>query len=281
MAATFTNITSNNGFDSSVNPPWQMVPEGGIRTIYLIDGAGLVVTSNKPLRASVLEVPVGITPLLNARQFIVMGLAKGGAMITAGPAGGAATASLEVTVKGLKRVRTTFHLVKDSATPPHSTRRTRADVDTLLTFANRILVAQSNVRIDKHDVRVTTVAGNLRRVVRFSSHLPGVAASQHEWDIVVSHRDNSADFNLFFVWEYEQDRTPYSDDANAGTIALEMNCLMEDRIAVPGRTMAHETVHALGVADHTNDATNLMSAAPRTAGLGEQMNRAQIDVINP
>ena len=49
-------------------------------------------------------------------------------------------------------------------------------------------------------------------MVRFSSHLEGppdnVAPAQHEWDDLLALADTTADFNVFFVKEYEQDNTP-------------------------------------------------------------------------
>lgn len=276
MTASFTNSLVNSGFDDSVSPPWQMVPVGGVRTIHLQDGSGLTVTSADDTVATVTEVPGAFTPLLNARTFVVRGCRKGTTVLRAGPG-----VELAVGVKALKRIKTTFHLVTDTATPPHSTSRNETSVTDLLRHANEILFGQANVRLDKHDVKNTTISADLGATVRYSSHISGVAASEHEWDDVVAHRDASADFNVFLVWDYEQDSTPNTDNANAGTKASEGNCLLEDAIAVPGRTLAHETAHALSVHDHSTQASNLMSAAPRVRGRGEAMTRSQIDAINP
>ena len=99
------------------------------------------------------------------------------------------------------------------------TARSIADLNGLITRTNTILDRQANVEIVRKSAAALAIAQNLGSVVRFSAHLPGVAAAEHEWDDIVRHADAAADFNVYFVKEYEQNNTPSVDNVRAGTIA--------------------------------------------------------------
>ncbi|MDS4019365.1 MAG: peptidoglycan-binding protein [Candidatus Competibacter sp.] len=248
MAARFAEVRPNDGFDRFASPNWQMVPVGGFKMVFLLDAAGLSVASSNTAVAT-----VRTSSILGLRILTITGVRAGTCQIQVG-LGPLFDAVLDISVKNKKTVRTTFHYVDDGRV--QKTARQIADLNDLIIAANRILSPQANIEISRHGAAPLRIAQNLRRVVRFSSHLPGVAARQHEWDIVTSHADRTADFNVFFVKEYEQDRTPLRDDTEAGTLGG--SCIFEDNTVDPaGLVLAHELLHHLGV-DHTNNRRDLM-----------------------
>lgn len=248
MATHFTEIQQNDGFDSFATPNWQMVPVGGSKMVLVWDATSLNIHSSDSGIAT-----VRVSRFLGLTHLTITGVRAGNCQIRVG-LGPLFDAVLDVAVKTKKTVRTAFHYVDDGRV--QKTARRIADLNDLITAANRILLPQANIEISRHRAAVLPIAQNLRQVVRFSSHLPGVAARQHEWDIVTGHADRTADFNVFFVKEYEQDRTPLRDDTEAGTLGG--SCIFEDNTVDPaGLVLAHELLHHLGV-DHTNNRRDLM-----------------------
>lgn len=244
MPARFVNTTALDGFDPLPVPPWQMVPVGGSKRIRLTGGNGLTVDSTATAKATVTEFAGPF--VTGGREFEITGVAKGTAFIEAKDAAGTVRARLEIAVKAKKSVKVTFNFVVDNT--GHHTSRRESSVDGWVSTMNTIFLPQTNVELVKHKARKVHVPANLGDVVRFSSHLPSVRRRQHEWDKVVAKGDRSADFNIFFVWEYEQDATPYTDDTQAGT--LNGSCIFQDKgmTDIP-ENMAHETGHFLGCDD--------------------------------
>lgn len=185
---------------------------------------------------------------------------------------------LEVTSKNAKTVLLGFNFVSDNA--GHRTRRTTAQVTRWVNGLNEIYTGQANITLSVKSNRAVTVPQNLGRVVRFSSHLAGVPAAQHEWGAVTALGDATADMNLFFVWEYEQDSTPLADNAGAGTSGS--NCIFEDNVGAQViRNMAHEIGHFLGCHDHYVQARNreVMFGYENSAGV--HLPKQDVDVMNP
>ncbi|MFO1350637.1 MAG: peptidoglycan-binding protein [Gammaproteobacteria bacterium] len=268
MAVRFSQMRPNDGFDGSASPNWQMVPVGGSKRVGLHGAAGLAVASSDTSIATVASATAhGHTTLT------ITGVAKGNCQIQIG-AGPAFAAVLDVAVKSRKTVSTAFHYVDDGHR--QKTRRRISDLNAMITAANNILLPQANVEISRRSAAALPIAQNLGRVVRFSSHLPGVPAAQHEWDVVTSHADATADFNVFFVVEYEQDATPLHDDTEAGTLGG--SCIFEDNTGEPaGVTLAHELGHHLGLG-HSRNRHHLMADS---SGSGTQIPKADADIINP
>ncbi len=283
LPAKFAAVRENDGFDPYSTPPWLMVPVRGVKRIRLLNAPKAVVTSTTPGVATVEEVdvirartlggklvaakqaaaggsyveerfriaqgkgrrPVGPVDGINAREFVVKGYMAGRTYLEARINNGL-VARVEVSCKRARIVRITFNFVRDSA--GHKTSRNPGQVDQWLHDMNEIYTPQANIICRKNNARWVNVAKNLGSVVRYSAHLPGVPASQHEWDDVAAKRDGTADFNYFLVWEYEQDATPSHDDTDAG--AMNGNCIFEDDAgAEVSETLAHELGHFLGVQD--------------------------------
>ncbi len=164
----------------------------------------------------------------------------------------------------------------------HATTRSQSGLNGLITGVNALLTPQANVAMSRKSARSVTVQQDLGTVVRWAGaslqRAPhNVPASEHEWDDVTAFADSAADFNVFFVWEYEQDTTPNTDNVAAGTIAAEKNCLMEDHSGHGDiRTLAHETIHRLGIGPHSGTASHLISGS-----LGRTITKDQANTINP
>lgn len=159
-------------------------------------------------------------------------------------------------------------------------------LDDLIAKANAVWEPQANVTFTKKLVTdPLPFKQEFGDVVRFSKHLPttgpnAVPLSEHEWDIVVAKRDPGADFNVFFVWEYEQDDTPNVDNTAAGTVASQKSCIMEDSTNGPAELVfAHEAGHNLGLG-HTGNAGELMFEGV-LSNSSRKITRAQAERINP
>jgi hypothetical protein len=271
-----------------------MVPQNGQNHALLRDGSGLNVRARVG-SISITEITatnpgpsnpftyaaVNVAQRERARLFSIGGTGLGPATVEAVDGGGRVQATLDCSVKRQKVVRAAFNFVRDNA--GHRTSRNPADADGWLDVINRIFLYQANVWVRKVDARWVQVNQNLGRVVRFVSQRlsrqHGIPRAEHEWDDVIAHAHGSADWNLFLVWEYEQDITPNTDNANAGT--LDSNTLCEDNVrANPAETMAHEMGHFLGM-DHPDGGSTgnwLMSDASRT---GNKIPKEDANIANP
>lgn len=260
MALTFTPKAIDHGLDTSVSPAWQMVPVGGSRVITVAGAGSLIARAHDTSKLKVSQKKVGANQLLT-----LDGIAEGRTWVEWVPSVDYSTvpqvsSMLEVSVKKEKKIKTAFFYVDDGRV--QKTTRSPSGIATLLRGANKLLTAQANVTLVNKSAKALKISQNLGKVVRFSSHLPGVAARQHEWDDLLAKCDAAADFNVFFVKEYEQDKTPLKDNAEAGTISSDKMCIMEDQSVCAGHeVLAHETLHFLGVSRHSATNSHLMAAS--------------------
>jgi hypothetical protein len=280
MPITYAPARVNYGFDAAAMPKWQMVPVGGERVLNVsgVGGRQIRVRDTSILSAT-------FTGKSGKGSLKLKGLKAGKTFVEWVPDAGYTGPLrdknlLEVSVKAEKKVRTAFHYVKDNA--GHKTARKKGDLGKLIQNINAILTPQSNVKIEKKSAGDVTVPQDLGAVVRFvESRLRAaphnVPATEHEWDDVTKFADSSADFNMFFVWKYEQDATPNVNNARAGTLASEKNCLADDVISNSAETLAHETIHLLGISAHSTDSTHLIG----TGRTDRKITRGQANQINP
>jgi hypothetical protein len=274
----FAEIRPRDGFDAKATPPWQMVPAGGSKEVRLMFGPSLALHSTNSAIATAAESRKAHCRVTrNIRYITVKGRQKGRCFIEARD-GSVAKARLEVSVKGRKVVRLAFNFVKD--TGGHRTSRATASVNGYVQTMNNIYTRQANVKFTVVQTRWVTVNKNLGTVVRFSKHLAGVAAGHHEWDDVIAKRYGAADFNYFFVWEYEQDATPGTDNTDAG--ALGANCIFEDRAGRQiGETLAHEAGHFLGCRDYYGTGEKSLLMYGYTDTRGRKIAKAHANKMNP
>lgn len=275
-ATRFEEFQKFDGFDASDplknSPPWQMVPLNGSKLVKVVNaGATASVTSMNPKIAR---------PLFLGTAVQIFGVSPGTTLIKLRDATGRVMARLDVTVKRKRIVRTSFFFVEDNA--GHATKRTEAEIDPAIEGMNKIWLAQANVEFVKKKVEPSLkFKQNFGNEVNFTAHLPGVAAKEHEWDTVVAKRDFGADFNVFFVTDYEDDLNPATDKADAGTLAHQKSCLCDDVLGGHGLALvlAHEAGHNLGLPHDTISKDNLMGEAPSDAQ--SKLIRKQIDRVNP
>jgi hypothetical protein len=282
MPIHFAPVLAFHGFAQFVSPKWQMVPVGGERKLLLSHVGTLVPRVAHPAVLTITQVPASHHKILLTLTGVTAGLTYIEWVPPAAPVGPAAPGfRLDVSVKAEKQVSTAFFYVDDGHV--QKTRRRIADLDLMLTRVNRILTPQANVVIVKRSAAALAVAKNMGRVVRFAQHLTGpphnVPAAEDDWGDLRALRDAAADFNIFFVKEYEDDMTPNSDSADAGTLASDKMTVFEDNNGNdPVAELAHEFVHGLGVPDHMNNPIFLMATGAR--GIGRLLTRTQIDTIN-
>lgn len=276
----FVEFQPFDGFD----PPdpvrkaaaWQMVPLGGSKVVRIQGGgAARSVSVNNPSIARAV--------LLGDNAVQIFGQAHGTSMLKLRDGTGRVLARLDLSVKRKRTVKTSFFFVEDKAN--NKTVRTEAEIDPVIIAINKIWVNQANVEFTKKLVKPLKFNQDFGTEVRFTAHLPktgpkAVAAKEHEWDLVVAKRDPGADFNVFFVTDYEDNVNP-GDGPDAGTLAFQKSCLCDDQLGghTLGLVLAHEAGHNMSLDHDTVAPKNLMGKAPTDADA--KVHRRQIDRVNP
>jgi hypothetical protein len=277
------------GFDRYHSPRWQMVPvdDVDVRYVLLRDGTGLTVTSQDKTTVDVTEVKIVDLPSQGResfhakdRFFKLHGIKKGATKIVASGTG-VPDVVLEVEAKDKKKVALGFNFVTDTASPrPHTTTRAPAATTEWLKRINFIYNGQANIFFRQTRAVGVTVEKDLGPVVRWAKGIPGVPASEHEWDVVIAKGDSTADMNFFFVWEYEQGADPTVDGADAGTLGA--NCIFEDHAGSQvAESMAHEIGHFLGRPDHYVSARKREVMYGITDQRGWHLPKEDVNVMNP
>lgn len=281
MAIAFAPRLAFHGFAQYVTPKWQMVPVDGVRRLKLTGAGALLprVRDTSIVTAAQVKSAAGVELTLTGVKAGLTSIEWVPSLDIAGPV--ATGFTLAVSVKAKRDISTAFFYVDDGRV--QKTRRRPADIDALIIRVNAILTPQANVAVVKRSAAALVVAQNLGRVVRFAAHLTGppnnMAAAEDEWDDLLALRDAAADFNVFFVREYEQEALSVVDGADAGTIASDKMCVFEDNQGNDtAAALAHETVHALGVSAH--EASNIFLMATGARGVGRLLTRTQSDLIN-
>jgi hypothetical protein len=274
---SFVEMSPNDGLDVVGVPPWLMVPKGGAKVIRVQNAGGATFLPLTTALVKVSELPP--SPAHREDRLIsIAGVMPGSTLVEVRRAPSLVLARLECCVKAKKTVKVAFNFVEDSA--GHRTTRSSLKADSWVKAMNAIFLPQANVEIKKHATRSVKVAKDLGRVVRFSAHLPTVPAAQHEWGVVTALADATADFNVFFVWEYEQDITPNKDHTDAGTMGA--NCIFEDKAGKDvGETLAHETGHFLGAPDTYAAANKNLLMYGITDVRGQRITKGDANLFNP
>lgn len=269
----FEESKVNNGFDKKVNPPWQMVPVAGFKLVKVTNTNGVTFSSKNPAVATVVQISPNLIQ--------IGGLSHATTLIEAKDASGNLLGTLEIAVKNKKTIVTSFFYVEDSATPvKHKTTRSLGDEVKLTQLVNEIYEPQANIEFKIRAAKPLPINKDLGNVIRWALAIPGVPVSEDEWNLIKSKRDPGADFNVFFVWEYEQDASPNVDDTEAGTIDTDKMTILEDNLTdiTAEEVLAHEAGHFLKVHDHSTDSDDLMVGAGKSK---LKIPKAHANVMNP
>jgi hypothetical protein len=194
--------------------------------------------------------PVRITR--QTQVFRIFSGMPGDAEIRAVDSGGRIRGRLLVSVLPQLTVRCAFHYVSNAR---YGTRtRSRGDERAFLRILNEIWDPQANIRYEQ--VASNVGAPPVVMTDRLGDEINAANNAARDWIAVIRHRDRNAQFNVFFVREFETDgegrRDTELDSADAGTVFGE--CIFEDDISgtrpeTAGVALAHEAGHALTL-DH-------------------------------
>lgn len=264
-AATFSEWAGEqfSGYDDSTAPDWLVVPTGGRRRsqVALIPPAAVpVYVSADPTVATVDPTPEGA---------VVTGVADGATEVRV-QEGAAVLDRLRVEVKDRLDQTVDFHFMSDTVPAPgpnHATTRVPAAATDMTSSLNEVWERQANVRFRTGTVDSPQVTTDLGDQVLWA------AGPANEWATIVAFA-TGGDYNVFLVWEYEQDATPLVSHVNAGTAAG--NTLLEDNECGDGLTLAHEAGHFLNA---THAMGRIMSGC---AGANRRrVTKLIADAVNP
>jgi len=148
--AKFTEKIAYYGFDPK--RPWQMVPVGGGRYVFLEDGANMKVRlkereTMKDLSPSVAVFQEMSAPNQNKREFGIWGYQEGKALLHAEDSG--KSAKLQIRILPTKITEVDFYLLSDRK---NKTKANSSEFPTLIAEANFFLQTQTNVWIQKRTV---------------------------------------------------------------------------------------------------------------------------------
>jgi hypothetical protein len=196
------------GFDITATPPWLMVGLGDSKVVFLLDGAGMVATSQNANIASVQNhIPNTIN---NFRRLLAIGGHTPGvtridvfspgvfALAAFVPRWRQPDLSLAVTVKAPRTVAIAFQYVTDDLLD--ETTRTRAPqfLDDLLNALNATFPKQANVTFTKARAAPVQVKTSLFKIV---SEQPDVADLRDRGELskLALAGDPDAEINVFFM----------------------------------------------------------------------------------
>lgn len=256
----FYPLTACSGLDDSTAPYWLVVPKGGTNSIrVVVDPPGHVTV------ASADQAIATVSPNSNSGSdfiLVVSGKAKGETAISIQPGNpNCPPAILRVSVKMKKEILVSFIFVFDFA--GHHTTRGTADMNAMLSVMNLTWGKQANVWFTKKNNSIRIFQTDLGPVVDFPT----------DWNLLAAVVDPTADWTVFYVWEYEQG----GNETDAGT--LNGMTVMDDATNCPGEiVLAHEAGHFLGITVHNDAQTdNLM----HTYNCGCVIRKHEADIVNP
>ena len=289
--AEWRRVFRVQGMDTNASPRFQMVPNSGCRWVALHDGAGMGIISSAPATCTITEIREADLPsddratggsaaVRGDRFFRLEGKSRGVCAIVAASLS-ALPAILEVNVKDKLTQRVRFFSVHDNA--GHRSTRPLAIVGSWMPTLNYIFKRQANVEFVRH--------GSLSRLAIGSAlgnpiQLNPAGGLGADATTIVNQGDNTADLNVFFVWELRRAAAGDSTEATTQAIGSAHSgggpgaILIEDN--VDGRddlALAHEVGHHLGLSHNTASAINLMFNTSPLQGFS--LNKTEVNIANP
>jgi hypothetical protein len=270
MNIRFEPVLENFGFDPTATPDWMMIPLGEDMPIWLVDGAGLAVTSTSPGIATVTVDNKAAAHRPTWRILRIKGKAEGRTFIEVRREK-QLVKRLEVAVKPPITLKISFHFVSDNAKPiNHATNRKPEELDEMIFWLNQIFTPQTNIRFEKKNHFPLKFNKDMGDAVNYNmDYQTGRPLAGHEWETVIAKRDATAHMNIFFVWRNEfiskTDRGKIEKSGALGYSVGGRDCLIEDWDGFMdrdedgaadnspawenARMLAHEVGHILGIGD--------------------------------
>jgi len=267
----FITTAGNKGFDSTVDPPWQMIGVGDFTDLVLHDGTGWDLKPSDP-RITVRDMPVG--PTMTFRNIRIEAKTVGPAFIDAVHPDGRKQRILEVDVKGRKQLRVILNFVEDKFHNQTTIFNFPGFKPKLKTDIDFIFVPQAEVEIQfllerSVDVRTSIydiIGRQERSEVVFTGRLKGPYV---EWYKMADKAETGlgADLNVFLM-----PRSEFRGFRDGPSLVLGMdgNILYEDEL-VPdtdkiARTLGHWIACVEGCAETFNSRSHeqLMFRDPNT-----------------
>lgn len=180
MSIKFEAILENYGFDSSATPEWLMIPLEDHKPIWLVDGAGLTVTSTAPGIASVVVEDKTAPALPTWRVLTIRGNMAGRTFIEV-RRGRELVKRLEVSVKPPITLKISFHFVSDEA--GNTTKRTPQELDEMMFWLNQIYTPQTNITFQKNNYQPLKISKNFGTAVNHRTDIYGKPLEGHEWGL--------------------------------------------------------------------------------------------------
>ena len=292
MNRHFRPSANDNGFDGSVEPAYQMVPIGGVRTVRLEN-----VGEATEFRVSNDHVSVARTP----NGLSIMGLSVGTSyvqlltpdeqeqMTRMGIHLSVAGRLLKCCVKEKRTYRIAYAFIDDESGQQTTRRdRSREKIEDLTNMVNGILRPQTNMEFTIHSVRNQT----LQR--KDSIGLALDSEDQNDWNALRQFDVSASDvINIYFV------RNLVGRDLAAATLGGRTIAVQDmhtsgssRRLEIGASVLAHEIVHCFDV-EHVDEPSSggrrsLMNEANQLVGLNAGRRRgyfnlssAIIDRANP
>jgi hypothetical protein len=275
--AKFVEMRANDGLDPAASPrPWLMVRLTSTKQLFL---RGFPPGKKVTLKS-------GIPPIIDA-QFIggvatIRGLRAGTTQVWAEVDGVKDDESvLDVNVKAPLTRKISFTFVSDSA--GHHTTRNPANVDGLISALNMIYLPQANIQFVKGKAVPQKVSQDLKDPLTWDKRT-----------ILFPLGDSDADFNIFFVWEFENE-PPVVEESDGFSMTTGgdfvdarvdgvggTHCIFEDNLpSDTGVTLAHEVGHMLGVAGDSMNLSDRPFLMFGMASRGTKIPMSDANIMNP
>jgi hypothetical protein len=191
-------------------------------------------------------------------------------------------AELEVVVKPRVQKTVAFHIVGDSSTPPHRSRRSTASIRRMFDALNTLYNPQAGIFFTwdgtVRTIRVTSVDLSNKLVLREENG--GLAGPG--WDEILAQGDPSVDLRVYFVPDVDLEGTPVDEFGAANGIPSNDLVIGDDTpLDFESKVIGHETGHCLGL--HHDDGPNpdQLISNVRVLPPGLRISRANADTVNP
>ncbi|GEM_PF-3636538 len=187
----------DTGFDKDATPRWQMVGEGSVEFVNLVNAPNLVVKSRNESISTVDESSIGTGTA--KREFMISAKSPGRTFIDVFGTGSIRTivAKLEVFVRAhTPPLNIAFNFVTDHVFD--KTKRNSAIITDLLVELDKIYLRQANIRFTDRvaDIQVKT---SHSRIAYEQKNGNRRKHADPEWNTLIDHRDPGAHINVFFM----------------------------------------------------------------------------------